>query len=287
MAKRRRSSRTPFPDRFSSEIIRWTATRRYGQARSPVHSGDQQHRAGTAVRLRAVRPRHGDRHEGRSQKSTSKRPPNTSRRTFSGNCPVRRKSCWPICRIATRSGSGRCISGGLPSNAATSFVGEFGLTNGFLKPRRAAAVDMRASIGMNSDVVFIVSRISEKEYQRASALGTTDDDQRGGIATTFDGRTIVHRFYHKIPGMVGLHSNSRDMTAAHEFKVMLSSPTRTVSSPTFIATTTFTVTAPSCSIASWACRFRGNSPDTTARPISATSTGTASAMEISNPTTRS
>jgi hypothetical protein len=113
---------------------------------------------------------------------------------------------------------------GLASSAATSFVGEFGDWNdGFLKPRRAAVVDMLARIGMSPDVVFIVSKISEAEYNTASALGMTDDDQRGGIAATFDGRRIVHRFYHKIPGMVAIHPGSQDMTAAHEFSHAFSS----------------------------------------------------------------
>jgi len=58
---------------------------------------------------------------------------------------------------------------------------------------------------------------------RSSALGTTDDDARGGISVKYDGGTITHRFYHKIPGMVAIHKNTADMTAAHEFSHAFSS----------------------------------------------------------------
>jgi hypothetical protein len=220
MAKRRRSSRTPFPDRFSSEIIRWTD----GDTAKPdplfilvINNIALERPFGSG---RFVRDMGTDTKDDRKHfKATAE----YIKKNLFGELPRQAEKLLADSPHCDKIRFWSMYLWGLPSNAATSFVGEFGLTNGFLKPRRAAVVDMRASIGMNPDVVFIVSRISEKEYQRASALGTTDDDQRGGIATTFDGRTIVHRFYHKIPGMVAIHSNSRDMTAAHEFSHAFSS----------------------------------------------------------------
>ena len=53
--------------------------------------------------------------------------------------------------------------------------------------------------------------------RRAAAYGTTDDDTRGGIDFTYDGRTLCHRFFHQIPGMAALHTTSSALTAAHEF----------------------------------------------------------------------
>jgi len=111
---------------------------------------------------------------------------------------------------------------GLPSNGTTSMVGEFGPgLDRFLKPRRDAVVGMLANIGMSPDIVFVVTNSST--CSRSSALGTTDDDTRGGVPVTYDGGTITHRFYHKIPGMVAIHKNTEDMTAAHEFSHAFSS----------------------------------------------------------------
>jgi hypothetical protein len=105
---------------------------------------------------------------------------------------------------------------GVPVSDATSFAGEQGGIFGrFLKPRREAVVTMLAGIGMNPDIVFIVTQA--RRCHRAGALGTTDDDTRGGIPASFDGRIIYHRFYHKIPGMATIHVRNDDMTAAHEF----------------------------------------------------------------------
>jgi hypothetical protein len=105
---------------------------------------------------------------------------------------------------------------GLKPDSSTSLVGEFGpAIDRWLKPRRGAVVEMLANIGMNPDVVFVVSKSSDTTV--ASALGATDDDERGGIPAAFDGRPITHRFYHKIPGMVAIHATPDDMTPAHEF----------------------------------------------------------------------
>ena len=83
---------------------------------------------------------------------------------------------------------------------------------------------MLAKIGMNPDVVFLISKVSDTFV--SSALGATDDDTRGGVPATFDGRPIAHRLYHKTPGMVAMHGDDNlDMTAAHEFSHAFSSYT--------------------------------------------------------------
>jgi len=104
---------------------------------------------------------------------------------------------------------------GLPINDASSFVGENIDGSRFLWPRRDAVKAMLAHLGLNPDIVFLVSNSSSVD--NAHSLPTTDDDQRGGIAATYDGRTFYHRYYHNYPGRSAIHTTSSIMTAAHEF----------------------------------------------------------------------
>jgi hypothetical protein len=109
-------------------------------------------------------------------------------------------------------------------NGDTSLVGEDSHPlSRYVLPRQDAVVAMLAGVGMNPDIVFLVTKSST--HNLAHARGTTDDDSRGGIATTYDGAPITHRFYHKIPGMVALHTDNNKMTAAHEFGHAFSSYT--------------------------------------------------------------
>ena len=105
---------------------------------------------------------------------------------------------------------------GLAVNAASSLVGEhpLGIAD-TLAPRRDAVVSMLAYLGMNPDIVFLVSE--SQCANRASSFPATDDDTRGGIAATYDGLKISHRFYHNFPGMVAIHVDNSKMTPAHEF----------------------------------------------------------------------
>jgi hypothetical protein len=103
---------------------------------------------------------------------------------------------------------------GLPINSASSLVGEHPVRGSdALLPRRDAVVAMLAYLGLNPDIVFLVT---DSSYTRAWSIATTDDDSRGGVAATYDGATIYHRFYHKIPGMSAINTRSSTMTAAHE-----------------------------------------------------------------------
>ena len=115
------------------------------------------------------------------------------------------------------------VSGATP-NDASALVGEDRLLGSrYVLPRRDAVVRMMASIGLNPDIVFLVTNSST--HDQAHAWGTTDDDSRSGIRALYDGRTIFHRFYHKIPGTVALHTSNGKMTAAHEFGHAFSSYT--------------------------------------------------------------
>lgn len=105
---------------------------------------------------------------------------------------------------------------GLVPNGATALVGEDGTSGStIISPRRNAVVRMLKYIGYDPDIVFIVT--NSTTHTRASAYGTTDDDSRGGVSVTWDGRPLVHRYYHRIPGMAAIHVTSSAMTAAHEF----------------------------------------------------------------------
>jgi len=112
---------------------------------------------------------------------------------------------------------------GLPINGASSFVGEDIISGSdYLLPRRDAVTAMLAYLGLNPDIVFLVSNSPSVKY--AHSLATTDDDTRGGIAVTYDGQPMYHRYYHIYPGMSAIHALSPAippaqtvMTAAHEF----------------------------------------------------------------------
>jgi hypothetical protein len=113
---------------------------------------------------------------------------------------------------------------GLAPSASTSLVAEDNIPfSRFVLPRRDTVVGMLASIGMNPDIVYLVTK--SPLYDLAHSWGTTDDDSRGGIASTYDGAPITHRFYHKIPGMVALNVVNDQMAAAHEFGHAFSSYT--------------------------------------------------------------
>jgi hypothetical protein len=113
---------------------------------------------------------------------------------------------------------------GLAPSAATSLVGEDNVPfSRYVLPRRDAVVAMLASLGMNPDIVYLVTK--SPLHDLAHSWGTTDDDSRGGIATTYDGAPITQRFYHKIPGMAALNVVNGGMAAAHEFGHAFSSYT--------------------------------------------------------------
>ena len=102
-----------------------------------------------------------------------------------------------------------------PVNSASSLVGEFGLhLSDAIKPRRDGVVSMLTHVGLSPDIVFIVTK---SPYDRATSIPTTDDDKRGGIPATYDGKKITHRYYNKIPGMVAINVVNDTMTPAHEF----------------------------------------------------------------------
>ncbi len=117
---------------------------------------------------------------------------------------------------------------GLVSNSATALAGEDGAAGStIISPRRSAVPPFLSYIGLNPDIVFIVSR--SNTHTRASAYGTSDDDNRGGITAYYNGRVIVHRYYHLIPGMAAINVQQKPidnaMTAAHEFGHAFSSYT--------------------------------------------------------------
>src|SRR5258708_17385456 len=93
---------------------------------------------------------------------------------------------------------------GLVSNGGPALVGEDGVAGStIISPRRSAVPSFLSYIGLNPDIVFIISR--SPAHTRASAYGTTDDDNRGGITAYYNGRVIVHRYYHVIPGMAAIN----------------------------------------------------------------------------------
>ena len=115
------------------------------------------------------------------------------------------------------------VSGATP-NDASALVGEDRLLGSrYVLPRRDAVVRMMASIGLHPDIVFLVT--NSPSHDQAHAWGTTDDDDRGGVRASYDGRTMYHRFYHTYPGTVALHTSNGKMTAAHEFGHAFSSYT--------------------------------------------------------------
>lgn len=114
------------------------------------------------------------------------------------------------------------ISGAGPS-AATSLVGEDSAPlSQYLLPRRDAVPPLLRSIGLDPDIIFVLSTKSTT-HTFAHSFAATDDQSRGGVAAEYDGGTITHRFYSTIPGMTALHTSNGGMDAAHEFGHAISS----------------------------------------------------------------
>jgi hypothetical protein len=101
-----------------------------------------------------------------------------------------------------------------------SFVAEDTVSNQ-LVARRAAIDAWMRSQSLYADVVMAISE--SPTHTRATSWFTTDDDSRGGVAFTLDGRTLVHRHYFSIPGTSALHTTSSSLTALHEFQHAVSS----------------------------------------------------------------
>lgn len=113
---------------------------------------------------------------------------------------------------------------GLPPSDATALVGEEDFTGtGIIAPRRDAVPALLRALNLNPDIVLVVS--NSPTNRRASAYGTTDNDERGGDPFLYDGQTFYHRYFHLIPGMAALHTTSDALSAAHEFGHAFSSYT--------------------------------------------------------------
>ncbi len=106
---------------------------------------------------------------------------------------------------------------GLVANGATALVGEETISGtGIIIPRRAAVPRMLQYIGLDPDIVFVVTK--SPTNMRASAFPASDDLARGGVTSTYDGQPFVHRYFHSIPGMAAIHATgSTSLTGAHEF----------------------------------------------------------------------
>ena len=106
---------------------------------------------------------------------------------------------------------------GLVANEATALMSEeMASGTNIAHPRRAAAVRMLNFIGVNPDVLFIVT--NSPTHKRMSAYPALDDPARGGVTTTLDGAPFVHNYHHSIPGMATMHTSANaELTAAHEF----------------------------------------------------------------------
>lgn len=105
---------------------------------------------------------------------------------------------------------------GLPPEAGNALVADYLIPgSSILAPRRDAVVDFLRRMDLDPDIVFVVS--NSPTNRRAAAYGTTDDDSRGGVDFSYDGRTMSHRFFHLVPGMAAMHTTSSGLTAAHEF----------------------------------------------------------------------
>jgi hypothetical protein len=101
---------------------------------------------------------------------------------------------------------------GTPPGDATALVGEEDFTGtGIVVPRRDVVPALLRNLGVNPDILFIVSNA------RASAYGTIDNDSRGCDPFTYDGQHLFHRYFHTIPAMAATHTTSSAPTAAHEF----------------------------------------------------------------------
>lgn len=213
MAKRRKSSKTSVPKRFSAEITRW----RDGDTTKPdplfiliINNPALESRFGNTQFIPDMNTNAERRFFNKAAKYINE--------NLFGELPNQKEKLLANSNHSLKIKLWSMYIDALKPSDSTSLVQEFGVhaSDLFLKPRRGAVVNMLANIGMHPDVVFIVSKVSD--VSTASALGMTDDDSQGGIPTTLDGRKITHRFYHKIPGMVAIHSDDNsDMTAAHEF----------------------------------------------------------------------
>src|SRR5262245_46840272 len=213
MAKRRGSSKALFPQRFNAEITRW----REGDTTKPdplfiliINNSALERPLGGSTNFIPDMCTSDDRAPFNKaaeyiNMNLFGELPNQAEKLLADSPDCSKIKLWSM------------YIEGLKPSSTTSLVQEYPpySTDRFLKPRRSAVVDMLANIGMNPDVVFVVSKSSDTTV--ASALGATDDDDRDGLPATFDGRTIYHRFYHKIPGMVAIHAQRDDMTPAHEF----------------------------------------------------------------------
>jgi hypothetical protein len=222
MAKRRKPSKA-FSDRFSSEITVW----REGDTTKPdpffilvINNIALERPAGSKKFV-------ADMSTGTSgERNSFNRVAEYIKKNLFGEMTGQaEKLLSDSCHSGKIKFSSMYVSGAMP-NDATALVEEYldkEHLRKFIKPRRCAVVQMLSRVGMNPDIVFIVSK--SPTHKTAWGWGTTDDCTRGGIASTYDGGTITHRFYHKTPGMVGLHVGSDSMTAAHEFGHAFSSYT--------------------------------------------------------------
>jgi hypothetical protein len=111
---------------------------------------------------------------------------------------------------------------GLAPGRATALVGETDYAD-ILEPRRGFVPSMLQTLGVDPDVVFLVS--NSATHCRASAFAADDDDTCGGIPFHYDGHLLYHRYHHRLPGIVALHTTSSALTAAHEFGIAFSSYT--------------------------------------------------------------
>jgi hypothetical protein len=109
---------------------------------------------------------------------------------------------------------------GLPLEDANALVAQDGVSN-LLVARRSVFVPFLARYALQADVAYAVS--ASDSHDRASAWFTSDDDARPGCPFALDGITLYHRHYNLIPGTVAIHSNSKSLTALHEFGHALSS----------------------------------------------------------------
>jgi hypothetical protein len=111
---------------------------------------------------------------------------------------------------------------GLPAQDSNALVAQDGVSN-LLVARRTVFVPFLSGYRLQADVAYAVS--ASASHDRASAWFTSDDDARRGCPFALDGVTLYHRHYHRIPGTVAIHTNSKSLTALHEFGHALSSYT--------------------------------------------------------------
>jgi hypothetical protein len=106
---------------------------------------------------------------------------------------------------------------GLVANGTTALVEQEDATGtNIAMPRRAAVSALLAWLGLDPDVVFIVT--NSPTHQRASAFPATDDTTGGTSASQYDGRPFLHYHRHQVPGMAAIHATgSTSLTGAHEF----------------------------------------------------------------------